>query len=100
MFSWITEWFTTVYYGPGPARNAPNNGVNIKKFIEEKPPHVKIVTSEEIQQTMEKLKPVTGVEKAAVYTSPLLTEINSVFDMGYQNYFQKKKSQPKLATTL
>lgn len=92
MFSWITEWFYT-YTTPvtGPARNAPNNGVDIKKYIEDKPLEVKMITCEEVKDALEKLKPVVNNEKPAIYTSPLIAEFNQVFDMGYKNYFEKKK---------
>ncbi len=95
MFAWITEWFYTVYSGPvsGPARNAPNNGVNIKKYIEEKPPEVKIITDDEVQQALENLKPIPIVDKPVNYTSPLMAEFNNVFAMGYKTYFEKKKSK-------
>lgn len=99
MFSWITEWFYTVYSSPtitGPARNAPNNGLDIKKYIEEKPPDIKMITSDDVKEQLEKLKPVVHNEKASVYTSPLITEFNEVFNVGYKEYFQKKKSKPLL----
>ncbi len=99
MFSWITEWFYTVYSSPtitGPARNAPNNGLDIKKYIEEKPPDVKMITSDDVKGQLGKLKPVVPIEKANVYTSPLITEFNQVFDLGYKTYFQKKKSKTLL----
>ena len=95
MFSWITEWFYTVYSTPvtGPARNAPNNGVDIKKYIDEKPLEVKIISTQDVQEALIKLKPIPLVEKPSKYTSPLIAEFNKVFDMGYQNYFEQKKSK-------
>lgn len=92
MFSWIVEWLYTPFQYNA-ARNAPNNGVNIKKYIEEKPPEVKIITSKEIIETLEHLKPTPTIDRPVVYTSPLMAEFNQVFDMGYKNYFEKKKSK-------
>ena len=92
MFSWITEWFYT-YSTPvtGPARNAPNNGVDIKKYIDEKPVDVIIITCADVKEAKENLKPVVNVEKPTNYTSPLIAEFNQVFEMGYKNYFDQKK---------
>jgi hypothetical protein len=40
MFEWIKNYiYYTIYSGP--ARNAPNDGVDIKKFIENRPPNIK-----------------------------------------------------------
>ncbi len=89
MISWITDWLYTVYSGP--ARNAPNNGVNIKKYIDEKPPDVKTITSEDVKEALNNLKPISATEKPMIYTSPLMNEFNTVFTMGYKNYFEQKK---------
>ena len=91
MISWISEWLYAIYSGP--ARDAPNNGVNIKKYIEDKPPDIKTITCDDVKEAIDKLKPVTIKDKPLIYTSPLMAEFNTVFDMGYKNYFQKKKSK-------
>ena len=94
MFAWVTNWLYTVYSGP--ARNAPNNGVNIKKFIEEKPPEIKTITQEDIVEALDHLKPVQQIQKPVVYSSPLMEEFNTVFNLGYKEYFEKRKSSKKL----
>ncbi len=91
MLSWITDWLYTVYSGP--ARNAPNNGVNIKKYIEEKPVDIKTITSQDVKEALDNLKPVGPIEKPRNYTSPLMNEFNTVFTMGYKNYFENKKKK-------
>jgi hypothetical protein len=47
MFSWISSWWSTSAIS-GPARNAPNEGKNIKEIISQKPAEVSILTQEEI----------------------------------------------------
>ena len=96
MISWISEWLYAIYSGP--ARNAPNNGVNIKKYIEQKPPDINTITSDDVKEAIDKLKPVVVIDKPLgyTYTSPLMAEFNTVFTMGYKNYFEKKKSQSSL----
>jgi hypothetical protein len=120
MISWITSFiYNTIYSGP--ARNAPNDGINIKKYIDEKPPEVKLISGDDLIQIKQQLK---KVEEQPIKTmsffsisqkdllqaksklnkvnqkhtiednqSPLQREFNAVFQIGYKNYFEQKKKQ-------
>jgi hypothetical protein len=93
MFNWLTSW-----WGPdcatGVARNAPNGGINIKLFFEQKPTQVIIVTSEEIVTIK------NGLRKTEINAippisnkNPIMKEFDDVFSQGYQQFFQKRKQQ-------
>lgn len=89
MFYWIVDWFYGSYSGP--ARNAPNSGHDIKKFIENKPPEVTLISPEDINNVIQKLNKVPEIEKSSFSATPLMTEFNNVFSMGYKQYFEEKK---------
>lgn len=96
MIAWLYSWFYDPVYS-GPARNAPNAGIDIKKFIENKAPEVSIISEQEILEVKNKLTPLPEIhDKPSYYVSPLMNELNGVFKSGYKEYFEKKKSQPKL----
>ena len=121
MISWISDWIYTIIYS-GPARNAPNDGKNIKQILEQKPPDINAITANDLLYLKEKLKKVEEVPKkedyymkplakdlklaktklnkvttndlrAPFYTSPLLNEFNTVFNMGYMQYLSAKKQK-------
>ena len=88
MFNFINWFYTTYFYTP--ARNAPNDGVDIKKFIEKN--EIKTITSDDLSSAISNLKKVdTNNDKPLTYTSPLLKEMDEVFKIGYKNYFKNKK---------
>lgn len=90
MFNWIVDWLYSTYSGP--ARNAPNSGHDIKKFIENKPPEVTLISSDDINNVIKKLNKVPEIEKPTSFpSSPLMTEFHNVFNMGYKNFFEQKK---------
>jgi len=118
MLQWIKDYiYYTIYSGP--ARNAPNNGINIKKFIEDKPPDIKLITGDDLVQAKNKLKTNTSqqLKTNSFFTvttkdllqakhqlhkttnqkntikkdSPLLEEFNMVFKMGYKEFFDQRK---------
>lgn len=92
MLSWLSSWF----YSPvlsGPARNAPCAGIDIKKFIETKAPEMTFISQSDIVNAKKSLVHVEQHATPTVYTSPLMAEFNNVFEMGYKNYFEKKKSK-------
>src|SRR6186713_3136294 len=97
MFAWLQSWFYNPVYS-GPARNAPNAGIDIKKFIENKAPEVSIISEQEIVEVKNKLVPIPLEihDKPSYYVSPLMGELNGVFKSGYKDFFEKKKSQTKL----
>lgn len=95
MFAWLSSWFYSPVYS-GPARNAPNAGIDIKKFIENKAPEVSIISEKDIIDTKNKLTPTEIHDKPSFYVSPLMSELNDVFEGGYKEFFERKKSQTKL----
>lgn len=94
MFAWLSSWFYTSNV-IAPARNMPE-GVNVsemKKIIETKPIEIGIITENDIVNAKKKLTHVERQPTPPTYTSPLMAEFNSVFEMGYKNYFERKKSK-------
>lgn len=85
MFSWVTSWWkskSTPIQGTilGPARNAPNDGINIKEFIEEQSKQV--ISSEIISTTSvitnDELK---SVKKSLSQNAPVQLVIASASDV-------------------
>lgn len=93
MFEWVTNLIYNTLY-PGPARNAPNEGVNIKKYIEEHHNDIKIITENDILDAKNKLNKTNIQEPPVFYTSPLLKELNNVSNIGYKQFFEQKKNKP------
>jgi len=119
MLSWITNYFYTWYAGP--ARNAPNDGINIKKLIESKP-DLKLLAVDELTKTKNNLKKVEQTKKISSYFCitpqdlqktksklnhcqkeplkmsngpPLIQEFDTVFKMGYKNFLEQKRLNKK-----
>lgn len=120
MFSWVSSWFMSrppVAPGPlvGPARNAPNNGHNIKSFIEEHnsklqtlettktqttqkstaaPVQIIVASSDDIKHTLSNLRQ-TSLTKldAGSQDPPLLKEMQSVLKHGPSRYFEEVKQR-------
>lgn len=118
MLAWIKNYIYDTFYS-GPARNAPCDGINIKKFIDEKPPDIKLISSNELLEAKNKLKPKSDEpvksnsffcitpkdllkvknnlhktnkhDKLIQKNSPLLEEFNTVFKMGYKEFFEQRK---------
>lgn len=67
MLSWITSFWSTQPVGP--ARNAPNDGVGIKKIIENKPAQVVLLSNEDVVNKLNSLKPIP--ERAPPSFAPL-----------------------------
>lgn len=92
MLNWLYSWW---YFVPGPARNAPNDGVDIKKFVENKPTSVSVITETEIKTAMNNLNRVNVIHKPSGYTAPLIREFNEVFEMGYENFLKQRREKLK-----
>lgn len=118
MLAWIKDYLYYKIYS-GPARNAPHDGINIKKYIEEKPPDVKLISQQELLEAKNKLKSPLDKPKTTFFCitpkdllqakcqlnnikindtikhnnqlSPLLQEFNMVFKMGYKEFFEQQK---------
>lgn len=91
MLTWISELLYSVVYA-GPARNAPNSGINIKKYIEEKPPDVVSITKDDLEK-VKLTKVETNNDRPKHYISPMMAEFQTVFDMGCHNFLEKKKQR-------
>ncbi len=101
MLSWISSLWTTGLFS-GPARNAPNNGVGIKSLIDQKPAQVVGISDAELKVAIDNLK---KTEPNTPYVSdqpPVLIELNKVFGMGNENFFEaiKAKRNAKLKAKL
>jgi len=95
MLNWIYDWFSTSMFYP--ARNAPNDGHDIKKFIENKPLEVHLISSEDITKIKNNLHKIEVPERPTAFPgSPLMMEFDTVFQMGYKNFLEKRKSSRKL----
>lgn len=83
----MLSWLFGYTFFSGPARNAPNEGVNIKELKNNN-----IVSEEVIVTTLHNLKKVEiNKERPAFFRSPLLRELDDVFSKGNNEYFKQKK---------
>lgn len=94
MFSWVTSFWSKTHVS-GPARNAPNNGENIKTIIDNKPPTVVSVTQKEIENTIKNLRKTVINEPYKSAPSSLELELASVFELGNSNYFELMRIKRK-----
>lgn len=120
MFSWVTSWWrTNSEQGAviAPARNAPNDGRDIKTFLnneiarrhaqeststsapksveDSKPPaNIIIVTCNDIQQIRQRLRKIPDdYERAKPQVPPLFGEINDIFSEGREAAFRKLREK-------
>ncbi len=95
MLQWVTSWWSGVTIGP--ARNAPNDGKNIKATLEQKPTQVVLLGEDEIKRVLSTLRKTTTNPPQTVFKQPpLFEELHSVLSQGHASYFQmikKKKLQ-------
>jgi hypothetical protein len=96
MFEWVSLWWTNKSLS-GPARNAPNDGKNIKELIEQKPDTVLLVSQSEINNIRNKLKKTVQNEPYKTETPKLFLDLNKVFQQGNDKYFEniRKKREEK-----
>jgi len=72
----------------GPARNAPNNGKNIKVVFETRSSHMIIITESDIKNVLSGLRKTKINENPpATELKPLEKELRGVFECGNQKYF-------------
>ena len=95
MLSWVTTWWSAGSF-TGPARNAPNNGIDIKKLFDQRPTQVMTLTQAEVIKEREKLRP-TKINAIPPISNrpPIMQEFDDVFTQGYKEYFEflRKKRQ-------
>lgn len=93
MLSWIASWWSTKSF-TGPARNAPNNGQNIKELFEQKPASVIVLTDKEIQSVRSTLKKTEiNSDPPSIVIPPIMMSLNNVFQQGNENYFESVKQR-------
>lgn len=83
---WLSEGFS------GAARNAPNNGINIKTLFDQRPKQVMTVSEEEVRETLKSLKKtVINAVPPLSQKPPIMAEFDEVFTMGHKEYFERKR---------
>jgi len=87
MFNWVSSWWTNKSIS-GPARNAPNDGKNIKELIDQKPTNVVLVSPNEINNVRIKLKKTIPNTPFRSETPKLFVDLENVFSQGNDKYFQ------------
>lgn len=93
MLSWIASWWSSGTF-TGPARNAPNEGKDIKALFDQKPSHVVVLTDVEIQTVQKGLKKIqTNATPPKIYKSPILQQIEDVAEQGHTKYFENIKKR-------
>lgn len=117
MFAWITSWWRSEQ-GPviAPARNAPNDGRDIKTFLTEEIARrqarnntstettssnnnnskstIIIVTTSDIQLIRQRLRKVPDTyERAKPHVPPLHREMNDIFSDGREAAFRKLREK-------
>lgn len=98
MLSWFTSFWTDEL-SSGPARNAPNNGFNIKEIFDQRPKQVITLSAEEVQEKLRSLKPtVINANPPVSNKPPLMKEFDDVFTSGYKEFLeaQRKKRSEKM----
>jgi len=91
MLDWFSSFWTD-YSLYGPARNAPNNGINIKDLLQQRPQRVICLTPEEVQHKLSTLRPTKINAIPPIQNkNPIMKEFDEVFNQGYQNYFIERK---------
>lgn len=88
MFSWVTNWWSSESF-TGPARNAPNQGINIKYLFDQRPKQVIVVTDDQIKSIMAGLKKIEpNSTPPESQDTPIMKELDDVFKRGNKNFFE------------
>jgi hypothetical protein len=102
MFGWVTSWWSTGSF-TGPARNAPNDGKNIKAIFDQRPKQVMVVTEEEIGTIRKGLKKTQiNAMPPKSQKPPIMAELDNVFGQGNMSYFEmlrKRRESAKNCST-
>jgi hypothetical protein len=95
MLGWATSWWSSENF-TGPARNAPNSGINIRQLFDQKPTQVMILSQEQVIEVISGLRP-TKINAMPPLSDkpPIMKDFDNVFECGYKNYFQQLKEQRK-----
>jgi len=91
MFNWISCFWSDGSF-TGPARNAPNNGIDIKKIFDQRPLQVICVSESQIKTELSKLRKTTiNAIPPLLHQPPIMKEFDNVFSQGYKQYFIARK---------
>lgn len=100
MLGWVSSWWSVGSF-TGPARNAPNNGIDIKKLFDQRPTQVILLSETEVKQELKKLRPTkTNAVPPLSTKPPLMQEFDDVFNKGYKDYFEARKNKRIKVETL
>lgn len=98
ILGWFSSLWTSEYF-TGPARNAPNQGRNIKALFDQRPKQVINVSQEQIQSIKSSLKPTIINEIPPIKNpNPTIKELNNVYDIGPSEFLAqiRAKRQQKI----
>ena len=91
--NWVSSWWSVGSF-TGPARNAPNNGIDIKKLFDQRPKQVILLSADEVKQELKKLRP-TKINAIPPISNrpPIMQEFDNVFNQGYKQFFEARKQR-------
>lgn len=94
MLNWLSSLWSNVPTMYGPGRNAPTEEGGLKRFLEQRPTQVIIVTQDVITQTR------NGLRKTEINAVPplsqkpaIMQEFDVVFAQGFGEYFKLRRQQ-------
>lgn len=101
LLDWVSSLWLSSGSFTGPARNAPNNGIDIKKLFDQRPTQVITLTQEQVQIELKKLRPTkTNAIPPISHKPPIMQEFDDVFNQGYKNYFEILRNKRMANTSL
>ena len=87
----------------GAARNAPNNGKNVKELLDQRTPQFPIITQKQVLDIKNNLKKTLSNAVPPLVQKPsIMVELDSVFGCGNAAYFEiirKRRQEAKLHTS-
>lgn len=97
MFGWVTSWWSAGSF-TGPARNAPNDGKNIKELFDQRPKQVMILTQEQVVTIRMNLRKTrTNATPPLSQKPPIMAELDTVFGQGNDSYFDMVRKRREVA---
>ncbi len=100
IMSWLFTGLWSNTFFAGPARNAPDNGINVKELLKTAPPTCGLVSAEQVQEIKSALKPITPNKPYVSPKPPLIADFDRVFSMGIERYFDELKRRQNNLTAI
>lgn len=100
IMSWLFTGLWSNTFFAGPARNAPDNGINVKELLKSAPPTCGLVSAEQVQEIKSALKPITPNKPYVSPKPPLIADFDRVFSMGIDRYFDELKRRQNNPPTI